>query len=133
MSHVKPRPRVARKLLTASLGVATISYVAAVTSCSSDDSAGGKDAQATGDGSTALDAQSEFVVGNLAPRPIDGSLTDTQPMTIPDVAVGNLVAPPPDSAADTSAGHDASSDVSSSADVVCEHFVGNLAPMPTDP
>jgi hypothetical protein len=87
-----PRPRIARKLLSASLGVATLSYVAADTSCG---------------GSTALttpDAAEEFVVGNLAPLP-----TDAQPQE--EFAVGNLVFIPMDAKADVTRADAASADV----------------------
>lgn len=79
-----PKPRLGRKLLVASVGVAAISYVA----CSSD----GNDVGS----------------GNLAPPPDTGMVEDTAvpPM---EIGSGNL-APPPDSATADTTATDSSSD-----------------------
>ena len=84
-----PRPRVARKVLIASMGVATMTYVI---SCGSSGTTGhgdgGPDAKA--------DARDEFPVGNLAPR--DAGPTDhaapTDHATIDEFPVANLVVSP---------------------------------------
>lgn len=72
-----PKQRKARKLLVATMGVATLSYLGS--SCSSTTQPGG---DAGGDA---------FVSGNLvAPPP------DARPDTVDDFPVANLVAPPVD-------------------------------------
>ncbi len=82
-------PRTTRKLLVASIGVATMSYV--VYSCAS--TANGNDA--------AADVQRDAVnmndipVANLVAPPVDAH-DDT--MQMEDIPVANLVAPPVDAA-----------------------------------
>jgi hypothetical protein len=137
MSHSTPRPRIARKLLTASIGVATLSYVASATSCGS-----------SPDHPTTQDAASEErVVGNLAPLPTDaqGLPTDAQPpndaLQVQEIVVGNLVGIPIDASADMAS--DTSSDQAAETatdsapddapqDVRSEFIIGNLAPPPQD-
>ncbi len=88
-----PRRRLGRKLLVASIGVASVSYVA----CGSSDISNG-----TGDGGVNKDATDEHVVGNLA-GPADGNFVDRTPPPEDapvDQLVANLVPPPSDSGLD---------------------------------
>jgi hypothetical protein len=139
MSHSPPRNRLARKLLTASLGVATLSYVTAVTSCGGE--TGAVDAS-PGDERTGPGP----VVGNLAPGPTDaqkadvtGAIDATQPDVREEFIVGNLAPIPIDAHADgtpadvtTDTGSDVTTDTSSDVLTIGEHFIGNLAPPPQD-
>jgi hypothetical protein len=85
-----PHPRVARKLLIASIGVATMSYVA--TACSSSSSTG--PAADAGKG----DVVDDFPVANLAQFP-DSQMRDTSaPDVMDDFPVANLVVMPDASA-----------------------------------
>jgi hypothetical protein len=134
MSNVPTRPRFARKLLTASIGVATVSYVTAVTSC-------GGDTNATTDAAPDdANAERAVVVGNLAPVPTDAQLMDASQFDVrEDFIVGNLVLIPTDAHPDnaqtdvaTDTGSDATTDTSSDVLTIGEHFIGNLAPPPQD-
>ena len=127
-----PRPRPSRKLLVASIGVATVSYMAATASCSS--------------------SSQGAPVGNLVAPPNDASQTGdaTQPADSPtgeEFAVGNLVAFPLDAAegdgAQEGAPQDGSKDVEPNdgelkdvvEDVIDDfsRVVGNLIAPPRDP
>jgi hypothetical protein len=130
MSHSTPRPRIARKLLTASIGVATLSYVTSATSCGS-----------SPDHPTTQDAASEErVVGNLAPLPTDAQ-PPTDALQVQEIVVGNLVGIPIDASADEAS--DASADQAAETatdsapddapqDVRSEFIIGNLASPPQD-
>jgi hypothetical protein len=74
-----PRPPPGRKLLIASVGVATVSYVALSTSCGS--------SSTTGNVPPPSDAADEFPVANLVAPPFDAA---------EEFPVANLVAPPLD-------------------------------------
>ena len=95
-----PRRRIGRKLLVASLGVASVSYVA----CGSTDISSPTDA-----------GSDERIVGNLA-GPADGNFGDRNPPTDApiiddapvDQLVANLVPPPFDAGIDS--GKDAAKD-----------------------
>lgn len=107
------RTLLARKLLVASLGVATVSYVGCADS-SSNTGDGGNAAQGP-DGNLMApppDAQDDVTtgpVGNLmAPPPPDATDAPSEPADAPfDVFFGpegNLMAPPPDAADDAPEG-----------------------------
>jgi hypothetical protein len=75
-------PRVGRKLLVASLGVAAVAYAACSNNATS---------------------------GNLVAPPTDGA-TDSPTDAVPDWGVGNLVPPPTEAGPDGDAGTDAPAD-----------------------
>ena len=77
-----PRPRIGRKLLVASLGVAAVAYAA----CGNNETS-----------------------GNLVAPPTDGA-ADSPTDAVQDWGVGNLVPPPMDAGPDGDAGTDAPSD-----------------------
>jgi hypothetical protein len=92
-----PRPRVGRKILIASIGVATLNY--AGISCGGGETAGnlapppndGAADRAVADSPHGHDAVDDFPVANLVAPPPDA---------MDDFPVANLVAPPPDSGSD---------------------------------
>jgi hypothetical protein len=120
------RPPAGRKLLIASVGVATVSYVALSTSCSSSSNPAGNLVAPPSDAADEFpvanlvappfDAAEEFPVANLVAPPLDafvppadarGDVTADGPRdapgdavsdqsTIDDFPVANLVAPPID-------------------------------------
>jgi hypothetical protein len=99
-----PKHRKARKLLVASLGVATMTYVGVQCGGSTDDSSDGgvvqPGADAKKDGVSA-DAVDDFPVANLVAPPVDAAndkedVADAQD----DLPVANLVPPPPDAGKD---------------------------------
>jgi hypothetical protein len=96
-----PRRRIGRKLLVASLGVASVSYVACGSSTGT--STFNEPEGGTVDGST-----NDQLVGNLAVP--DSNFRDTNPPEDApvDQLVANLVPPPFDSGIDS--GHDAAKD-----------------------
>jgi hypothetical protein len=94
-----PKRRVGRKLLVASIGVATMTYVGV--NCGGSTTNDGTDqADATPD--TSADAVDDFPVANLVAPPLDGANDaqadapeDAPADAIDDFPVANLV-PPPD-------------------------------------
>ncbi len=90
----RPVPVKSRKLLVASLGVATMTYVATTTllpACSSSSSGSG-----TVDSGHASDAIDDFPVANLAVMPDTGMSEDapTDSLQIDDFPVANLAVVP---------------------------------------
>ena len=114
------RPGGRRKLLVASIGVATVSYVVATASCGGSTSAG-PSVTPVGDASQTADVEQD----------------QTSPGDEIEIPVGNLM-PFPFDAASSSGGdatNDASEDEGAPADAADEfhHIVGNLVAPPIDP
>jgi len=118
MSEQKPRPglKLGRKLLVATVGLATVSYVACGGSTSSGPST-------TSDAAVDGAVQSDITSGNLLPPP------DTKPDTYTaDITSGNLVPPPDTGSSDAGAADTGTSKPDSTPpfDVTS----GNLVPPP---
>jgi len=84
MSHMPPRPRHARKILVASMGVATMTYVIACGSSTSESSDGGNEGASTFD---------DGPVANLVARPDTGIPHDGSGDTSSDAGSGDTGAP----------------------------------------
>ena len=82
-----PRPRVARKLLVASVGVATMAYVGASCGGTTEGPSGGADA-------ATADHVDDFPVANLVAPPTDAHDDTSAADALDDFPVANLVAPP---------------------------------------
>jgi hypothetical protein len=125
MKRRAPRSLVARKLLVASVGVATVSYVAIASSCSSTAPTGSPSPSEDGASSGA----SSGAASSSGATSSSGAGSSSGVVGVFDGPIGNLVAPPPQ---DSSLQDvlDGPSDAVTGFDVA--HIIGNLLPPPID-